>query len=74
MFKLSLGLVALFLILSAIVGGLCWPYAINSWLAFAGKPQVVLFWHGALIGFVPWIGQLSIPAAIITWIAMLFLI
>lgn len=61
------------LFISAVIGAVCWTYTINSWLVFAGKPPSVLWWHGALIGFVPYVGQASIPAAVITWVAMMFL-
>ena len=59
--------------LGAIIGAFCWPYTINTWLVFFGKPPSILWWHGVLLGFAPFIGQASIPAAIITWILMLFL-
>ena len=64
----------IFFALSALVGAYAWPYAINEWLMFAGKPPTVLPWHGALIGLVPAVGQMSLPAVVITWIAMLFLV
>ena len=57
----------------AAVGGFLWPYTINSWLVFFGKDPTIVFWQGALLGFCPGIGQVSIPAAVITWILMLFL-
>ncbi len=60
--------------LSALVGAFAWPYALNEWLVFAGRPASVEPWHGALIGLVPGFGQASLPAAVITWIAMLFLV
>ncbi len=60
--------------LSALVGAFAWPYAINEWLVFAGRPAVVEPWHGALIGLVPGFGQAAAPTAVITWIAMLFLV
>jgi len=69
--KLLTALIAL-LILAAI-GAFAWPYTINTWLVFAGKTAAVTWWHGALLSFVPVIDQLSIPAAVVTWIAMLFL-
>lgn len=62
-----------FLAVSALVGAFAWPYAINEWLAFAGKPPVVEPLHGAIIGLVPGFGQASLPLAVFTWIAMLFL-
>ena len=59
---------------SAAIGMFLWPYTLNTWLEFVGKPAVVVWWHGALLGFAPVLGQLSIPAAIATWILMLFLL
>lgn len=72
----SAPVVIIFIILaiSAAIGAFTWPYTINSWLIFFGKSPVVTWWQGALLGFVPWLGQASIPAAVITWILMLFLI
>lgn len=64
--------VLILLSLSGIVGALCWPYAINSWLVFLGKNAVVVWWQGFLLGYVPGIGQLSIPVAIATWIILMF--
>lgn len=61
------------LIISAAVGAICWTYAINSWLEFAQKPARIVWWQGALIGFCPAVGQLSIPAAVLTFIVMLFI-
>lgn len=74
-FVMGAGLVILLFVLfvSAAVGAVCWPYTINSWLVYIGKPPTCLWWHGALLGFVPYIGQASLPAAVITWVAMLFL-
>jgi len=57
---------------SAVVGAFAWPYAINEWLVFAGKPAAVGPLHGALIGLVPGFGQAALPVAVVTWIAMLF--
>lgn len=67
------GTIFIGLLISAIIGSFCWPYTINTWLEFSGKDPVFLWWHGALIGIVPAFGQASLPLAIITWIAMLFL-
>ena len=61
-------------LLSFIVGGFLWTYTINSWLAYVGKEPGIVFWQGGLIGLVPYLGQVSIPVAVITWILMLFLI
>jgi len=60
------------LAISAVIGGVCWTYTVNSWLHFFGKPEALVFWQGALLGFVPFIGQVSIPAAVLTWLLMLF--
>lgn len=63
----------LFLLLGPAIGSLCWPYTLNTWLEFFGKPESIVWWQGALLGITPFIGQFSIPAAIITWILMLFI-
>ncbi len=63
----------IFLIVSGIIGAFCFPYALNTWLGYFNKPETVLWWQGMLLGFVPIIGQLSIFAASLTWIIMLFL-
>jgi len=62
-----------FMIVGFIIGAIFWPYAINTCLEYLGKDTSVNWWQGGLIGFVPWIGHLAIPAAVVTWIAMLFL-
>ena len=62
------------LIICAFVGALLWPYTINTWLVFFEKTPSITWWHGALLGFCPFIGQATIPIAIVTWILMLFLI
>jgi hypothetical protein len=67
-----LGLILL--TIAVCVGAICWPYTINTWLVFLGKTPQIVWWQGALLGFVPGLGQLSIPAAVVTWILMLFLI
>lgn len=67
-----LGIIFL-LCISGILGAFCWPYTFNSWLVYAGKQPQILWWHGFLLGYVPGLGQLSVPAAVITWIMMMFL-
>ena len=67
------GCLLFILLISAVIGSICWPYTLNTWLLFFNKPANVVWWHGALLGFVPYLGQASIPAAVITWILMLFL-
>jgi len=71
---ISLCMATLMFGVNAVIGALLWPYAINSWLVFLGKPASIVWWQGALIGFVPYVGPLSIPAAAITFILMLFLV
>jgi hypothetical protein len=61
------------LLILSLVGAVCWPYTINTWLVFLGKDPVIVWWQGMLLGFVPGLGQVSIPAAVITWILMLFI-
>jgi hypothetical protein len=70
---MKLILLILLFSISGIIGAFCWPYAINSWLLYAGKPPRVLWWHGFLLGYVPGLGQMSVPAAVLTWIVMMFL-
>jgi hypothetical protein len=65
--------ILLFLSIFGIIGSFCWPYVLNTWLVFFGKTAVVLWWHGFLLGYVPWVGQASLPAAVITWILMMFI-
>lgn len=57
-----------------LIGGWCWPYAIDSWLIWAGKEACVCWWHGFLLGCAPGFGYLALPAAVITWIGNLFLL
>ena len=73
-FGLSGIALVVFLSIFAAIGALCWPYTINSWLVFFDKAPSVVWWHGALLGFCPFIGQASIPAVVVTWILMLFLV
>jgi len=61
-------------IFCSITGGFLWPYALNSWLIFAGKSTKVTFLNGMLLGAIPVFGFLQFPITVITWIAMLFLI
>jgi len=59
--------------ISAVIGAVLWPYTINTWLVYFGKQPVFTWYYGAILGFIPFIGQLTIPLAVITWIAMMFL-
>lgn len=74
MVKAGVVIVFMFLTFSAAIGAFVWPYTLNSWLVFFGKPHSVVWWQGAILGFMPYIGQVGIPAAVITWILMLFLL
>jgi hypothetical protein len=56
-----------------IIGIWVWPYALNSWLIYLGKTAKVLWWQGFLLGVFPPLGILGIMVAIVTWVAMLFL-
>jgi len=72
-FALGCTPIAIFLAIGAAVGAICWPYTINTWLEYIGKDPVLVWWQGALMGFVPVLGQLAIPAAVATWVLMLFI-
>lgn len=61
------------MVICAAIGSIAWPYTINSWLHFVGKPETVVWWQGALLGFCPIIGQLTLPAAFVTWILLMFI-
>ncbi len=65
--------ILLALALSGIVGMFCWPYTINSWLIYLGKEPTVVWWHGFILGYIPFFGQVSIPAVVITWLLLMFL-
>lgn len=73
MWKAQLILVVVILLICTLVGAWLWPYTINSWLEYAGREPCVVWWHGALLGFCPGVGQLTIPAAVLTWVLVLFL-
>ncbi len=66
-----------FLLVIAIqvaIGSFAWPYTINTWLEFLGKEPALVWWQGALMGFVPYLGGLSIPLAVMTWLLMMFIV
>jgi hypothetical protein len=58
---------------NALIGSLCWPYVVNSWLGYFHKDAHIVWWQGMLISFVPGLGQLAIPLTIVTWLLMIFL-
>lgn len=66
-------LILFMLIIGPVIGALCWPYTINTWLVYAGKTPAIVWWQGALIGIVPGLGQFSVITAVLTWILMMFL-
>ncbi len=68
----TITVVLLVLSVFGIIGGFCWPYAINTWLEWAGKEPAIGWWHGFGLGYVPGLGQLSIPAAAVTWVVSFF--
>jgi len=40
-----------------------------------GNPEVTVpWWQGMLLGFVPFIGQLTIAGAVIVWVLSLFVL
>ena len=69
----TLGCIFALMILNAILGAWLWPYTLNSWLEFFDKPAHIVWWQGSLIGFVPYVGNITIPAAFVTWVLMLFI-
>ena len=56
-----------------VIGGFCWEYTINTWLEYNDSVNRIEFWQAGLLGFCPIVGQLSIPAAVITLVLQLFL-
>ena len=73
MLRFGLVPVVIILLISGVVGGFCWPYALNEWLVFLGKEPSVTFWQGVVLGVIPYLGQASIVIAVVTWILMLFI-
>lgn len=65
--------IVVIMLLCTLVGGWLWPYTVNTWLVYAGKEPTLVWWQGALMGFCPVLGQITIPVAIVTWVLMLFL-
>lgn len=64
----------LLLCLAFALGTWLWPYTINTWLVYGDKQPVIEWWMGGLIGTMPILGQLCVPAAFITFVLMLFII
>ena len=67
-------MIVIILSVFAAIGAIVWPYTINTWLIFAGKAPIIVWWQGSIMGFVPVMGQIGIPVAFVTWVLMLFLI
>lgn len=59
--------------LLGVLGAVCWPYTINYWLVFLDKEPTMLWWHGVLMGYIPIMGQLVWPLAVLTWVLSLFI-
>lgn len=70
--KANLILIGIVMIVSAVIGGILWPYTIEAWAGLFNKTVEVEFWQGALLGFCPVLGQATIPIAVATWVLMLF--
>lgn len=54
-----------YILVSAFIGALCWPYAFNTALAWFGRPPTVTPDEGALIGLIPIIGNVWAFVAVI---------
>ena len=65
---------AILFITSGLFGGFLFPYVINTWLDFAGKPENhIHYYQGFLLGLIPYVGQSSPALALITWLIFLFI-
>lgn len=64
--------ICLFAVL-AYASGLLWQYSLGTWLHYFHKPNNLKFWQCMVMGFVPWIGQESLPLAFVTWVLMMFI-
>ena len=62
-----------FCLIFFVIGGFCWEYTINTWLEYNNSVNRIEFWQAGLLGFCPVVGQLSVPAAAITFVLGLFL-
>lgn len=74
MFKLGGLTLLIWCLICAAIGALLWPYTINTWLIFFGKAPVITWWHGAIMGFLPILGPVTVGSALVTWLLMLFLV
>lgn len=57
----------------APIFGAAWTYSLNTWLVYFEKPKIGFFWIGYILGAIPGVNAASIPVAVITFIAHLFL-
>ncbi len=57
-----------------LIAAALWPYTLNTWLVFFDKEPTIQFWHGLIFCLVPYLGKVTIPAAVLTWVLMLFLV
>lgn len=63
--------VLLFIVINVTVGGLATQYVFDTWgTALKHHPVHVSFFTSAVVGL--FLGEFTIPAAVITWIVMLF--
>jgi len=68
MMKTQLVLLGTIAVVSFLVGSLCWTYSVNEVFEMIGSAKTIAWWQGGLIGLVPYLGQVSIPVAVIVWI------
>lgn len=61
---MSLGVLVVLYALFALVTGACFQYAINAWMAYAGKPPTEFMSYGMcyLLALIPFVGQHLISA------------
>lgn len=68
--NINKGIVAL---ITIVIAAILWPYIVNTWLVVCGKPPQLFWYHGALLGIIPWFNDRMCKFAIFTWIAMMFI-
>lgn len=57
-----------FMATGALVGSVFVPYCVNTWLMWVGYPPVIEWWHGALIGCIPYVGWFSLVLFVYTFL------
>jgi hypothetical protein len=62
------------MLIVAVIAGLCWDYMFGKWLPYMDLEHNVPMWACMLMGFVPVLGQLSIPGWIVTLILFSFIL